>query len=232
MKFTAATLIAAAFLAADSVTAFQTQAFGLARRTVTTSLSAGGNGMDMSGNSWKPDSEKMGSTDTGDYYPDDYDAGVEFTDGMMGSQSNGKGGDRSGPQLPGMENLGEGAIMMGGITLAEGIPDGMEFVPSSVPDGEFQMRVPASSNGQDLIIEVKPVCMTFEDYFASFSADSSPIFKVGPATGRMDRRGGEISVLTVRVEPNGQAGEFVGNLVMNLPEDNSKICYKITATCF
>jgi hypothetical protein len=27
-------------------------------------------GLDLSGNAWKPDSEKMGSTDTGDYFPD------------------------------------------------------------------------------------------------------------------------------------------------------------------
>ena len=71
--------------------------------------------------------------------------------------------------------------------------------------------------------------MTFEDYFAGFSADSFPGFSVTPATGRMDRRGGEPSVLTVKVEPQGASGDLVGNLVVNLPEDNSKICYKITA---
>ena len=27
-------------------------------------------GLDLSGNSWKPDSESMGSTDVGDYFPD------------------------------------------------------------------------------------------------------------------------------------------------------------------
>jgi hypothetical protein len=27
-------------------------------------------GLDLSGNAWKPDSEKMGSTDTGDYFPE------------------------------------------------------------------------------------------------------------------------------------------------------------------
>ena len=29
-------------------------------------------GFDLSGNTWKPDSDKMGSTDTGDYFPDDF----------------------------------------------------------------------------------------------------------------------------------------------------------------
>ena len=56
--------------------------------------------------------------------------------------------------------------------------------------------------------------------------------KVSPVCGRMDRRGGDPTELTVSCSPQGQAGEFVGNLVINLPEDNSKICYKITAKSF
>jgi hypothetical protein len=108
----------------------------------------------------------------------------------------------------------------------------MKFIPSSVPDGAFQMSVPSSGSGQSLDISVKPVCMTYEDYYAAFSADSHRSFSVRPATGRMDRRGGEPTELTVICNPNGQAGTFVGDLVINLPEDNSKICYKITATCF
>jgi len=44
--------------------------------------------LDQSGNTWKPDSEKMGSTDTGDYFPEDYDPdAIEFTEGMKGSQA-------------------------------------------------------------------------------------------------------------------------------------------------
>lgn len=150
---------------------------------------------------------------------------------MMGSQSL-LNRDRGGPELPGMENLGADAVIQGGIAVASEIPAGMQFIPSSVPDGEFLMQVAASSNGQDLNIDVAPVCMTFEDFFAAFSPDSHRSFSVQPVTGRMDRRGGEKSRLTIRCEPNGQAGTFVGNLVINLPEDNSKICYKITANCF
>lgn len=147
----------------------------------------------------------------------------------MGSQSNRGEGD--GPQLPGMENLGEDAIMMGGIEQAEGIPDGMEFIPSSVPDGEIQMSA-SSSGSSEVTIDVNPVCMTYEDYFAGFSADSSPVFSVSPALGRMDRRGGEVTQLVVTCTPLGQGGTLTGNLVINLPEDNSKICYKITAQSF
>ena len=86
--------------------------------------------------------------------------------------------------------------------------------------------------GGVLSIEVKPVCMTFEDYYASFSADSHPSFSVSPVTGRMDRRGGEPSMMEIECRPSGQAGELVGDLVINLPEDNSKICYKVTCTSF
>jgi len=86
--------------------------------------------------------------------------------------------------------------------------------------------------GAGLDIEVKPICMTFEDYYAGFSSDSHPSFSVSPATGRMDRRGGEPSMMTVFCDPKGQSGTFEGNLVINLPEDNSKICYKITANVF
>jgi hypothetical protein len=74
--------------------------------------------------------------------------------------------------------------------------------------------------------------MTFEDYFAAFSPDSHPSLSVSPATGRMDRRGGEATVLIINCEPLGQSGRLEGNLVINLPEDNSKICYKVVATSF
>lgn len=83
-----------------------------------------------------------------------------------------------------------------------------------------------------MIVNVEPVCMTFEDFYAAFSNDSHPSFSVFPQTGRMDRRGGEPSPLTIRCDPNGQAGTFNGDLVINLPEDNSKICFKVTATSF
>ena len=102
------------------------------------------------------------STDTGDFFPEGYDKNeVDFTSGMEGSQGMG-GGDR-GPALPGMENLGEDAEVMGGIDEASEIPAGMEFVMSSVPDGEIEMDVAANSSkgaGEDvrcfLPIFVKP----------------------------------------------------------------------------
>lgn len=137
-----------------------------------------------------------------------------------------------GPAIPGLENLGADAVMRGGIEEASEIPAGMEFIMSSVPDYELHMDVASNSKGSELLLQVKPVCMGFEDFYAAFTPDSHPSFSVSPVAGRMDRRGGEPTELTVFCNPQGRAGVFVGNLVINLPEDNSKICYKITATSF
>eukprot|EP00558_Chaetoceros_sp_UNC1202_P011490 CAMPEP_0197238202 /NCGR_PEP_ID=MMETSP1429-20130617/4751_1 /TAXON_ID=49237 /ORGANISM="Chaetoceros sp., Strain UNC1202" /LENGTH=224 /DNA_ID=CAMNT_0042697307 /DNA_START=29 /DNA_END=703 /DNA_ORIENTATION=+ len=190
-------------------------------------------GMDLSGNNWQPDSEKMGSTDTGDYFPEGYDPSEQpgFSDGMMGSQEM-LGGNRSGPELPGMENLGEDAVMMGGIEVNSDIPAGMEFIPASVPDGSFEFQVAGTSKGGETVIEIKPFCMGFEDYFAAFTSTSHPTLKVSPCAGRMDRRGGESTFLTIACEPNGKAGMFEGDLVINLPEDNSKLSYKISCKAY
>lgn len=258
------------------------------------------------GNEWKPDSETMGSTDTGDYFPEGYnrDDDPAFSAGMGGSQAMG-GGGTSGPSLPGMENLGADAVMVGGIEQASEIPAGMEFTPSSVPDQTLEFNVASSSDGAcicwsgaivvvidvlllngwmmrisvfhlsipaaallpcisfstvhciltlsssstneqinnnnnniiiiytttglEVDVDVKPVCMTFEDFYAAFSPDSNAAFSVTPATGRMDRRNGELTNLKLVIQPRGQSGVLEGNLVINLPEDNSKICYKIIA---
>lgn len=64
-----------------------------------------------------------------------------------------------------------------------------------------------------------------------FSSKNCVVYKK-PVAGRMDRRGGEPTEFVVSCTPNGKAGAFEGNLVINLPEDNSKICYKITANSF
>jgi hypothetical protein len=70
--------------------------------------------------------------------------------------------------------------------------------------------------------------MTFEDYYASFSKDSHPSLTVSPSTGRMDRRKGDPTVMLITCIPNGNSGALTGDLVIVLPEDNSKICYKVT----
>mmetsp|Transcript_7576 Transcript_7576/g.10301 ORF Transcript_7576/g.10301 Transcript_7576/m.10301 type:complete len:231 (-) Transcript_7576:130-822(-) len=230
MKLASATFLFALLPAFSSAFA-PCKTFGIVRSKSALSVGSDPN-VDLGGNAWKPDSEKMGSTDTGDYFPEGYDPNEEiaFQAGMMGSQAT--AGDRGGPQLPGMENLGADAVLMGGIEQNTDIPAGMEFIPSSVPDGTVEMNVAASSAGSEIELSVKPVCMTFEDYYAAFAPGSHPSLSVSPATGRMDRRGGEATVLTISCSPGGQAGNFEGDLVINLPEDNSKICYKVKAMSF
>jgi hypothetical protein len=173
------------------------------------------------------------ATDTGDYFPEGYDPKqIDYMEGIGGSSATLGGGNRGGPQLPGMENLGADAVVQGGIELDSDIPAGMEFIPSSVPDGEYEMNASATGVPSELTIAVAPVCMTFEDYYAAFSADSHPSLSVKPAIGRMDRRGGEATELTVVCDPKGASGLLQGDLVINLPEDNSKICFKIKANSF
>ena len=233
MKLAVSTILFSTVLSSTSAFVVQNNNKAFVAKPTTTTI-FGTPGMDLSGNSWKPDSEKMGSTDTGDYFPEGYDPNAQpgFTDGMLGSQASLSGGNRSGPELPGMENLGADAVMMGGIEENSEIPAGMEFVPASVPDGEFSFQVAASSKGGDMEIEIKPFCMSFEDYFAAFAPGSHPSLKVSPCAGRMDRRGGEPTYLVVSCEPGGQAGMFTGDLVINLPEDNSKLSYKISCNSF
>jgi hypothetical protein len=92
----------------------------------------------------------MGSTDTGDFFPDDYNREdeVAFTEGWGGSQAMLTGGSK-GPQLPGMENLGADAIVQGGVTVSSEIPPGMQFIPSSVPDGVVEFTVGSTSGTHD-----------------------------------------------------------------------------------
>lgn len=206
--------------------------FAAAVRT-TTELHMGGQNLDadMSGNAWKPTEGRMRATDTGDYLPEGYVDDLEFEEGMFGSQA-GIGTDqmKKGPALPGFENVGEDAIMMGGIEVAEGIPEDMEFVPSSVPDGSVDLALSITSSGQVYGLEIKPFCMGYEDYYAAFAPGSHPCFSVAPATGRMDRRGGETLLLEVTCDPRGHAmGTFEADLVVNIPEDGSKLSYKFTA---
>mmetsp|Transcript_8300 Transcript_8300/g.12071 ORF Transcript_8300/g.12071 Transcript_8300/m.12071 type:complete len:223 (+) Transcript_8300:126-794(+) len=204
-------------LIASYASAFSRGLTFIQNRRIATELYSLGNDPNviLGGNSgWKPEPGGMKSTDTGDYFPEGYSPDIAFTEGMMGSQGGGKG---KLPDLPGMENLGADAIMMGGIEEATEIPAGMQFIPSSVPDFNINMQVAASGSAHTEVISVKPVCMSFEDFYAAFSTDSHKCFSVSPQCGRMDRRGGEPTVLKVKVDPRGQAGNFVGDLVINLP---------------
>eukprot|EP01083_Nonionella_stella_P211863 765614_1 len=97
MKFVSAIILAAAL---NDAYAFAPNSMGSGSSRASTAVKQQvGNGMDLSGNSWKPDSEKMGSTDTGDYFPEGYDpsSNPDFSEGMMGSQQMLGGGEKGTP---------------------------------------------------------------------------------------------------------------------------------------
>lgn len=112
------------------------------------------------------------------------------------------------------------------------IPEGMEFIPGSVVDGVIEMNVSRVSASEPFVLEIKPFCMGFEDYFAAFTSDSHPSLSVSPNSGRMDsKRGGQSTFLEVMCDPRGGdlSGTWEGMLVVNIPEDGSKLTYKVIA---
>lgn len=151
------------------------------------------------------------------------------------------------PALPGMEYMTDeywendvvNHFVSGGIEecnpyTEQCIPEGMQFVASSIPDGEVAMQVSRISAGEAVTIELRPYCMGYEDYYAAFTADSHPAFSVSPNSGRMDRRGGESTFLNIMCDPRGQneLGRWEGYLVVNVPEDESQLTYRVVADVF
>ena len=92
------------------------------------------------------------------------------------------------------------AVMMGGIEEHGEITDDMEFVMSSVPDGEVEMDVASNSKGAELLLSVKPVCMNFEDYYTRFTDGSHPKLQRGSVHGEDGSEGEESTELEVRWE--------------------------------
>lgn len=173
----------------------------------------------------------MQSTDVGDYFPEDYEGGPGFEEGMLGSQAKTGGGGTNAVSTPGMEDFGKGGYVIGGLEDTN-IPEGFEFVPSSVPDGLVTFKVAASSKGDSYAHVVKPFCMGYEDFYAGFTSSSHPTLNVQPTSGRMDRRGGEDTVFTVACTPNGQAGTFKGQLVVFLPDEGDKLTYDVEVEAY
>lgn len=206
---------------------------------------------DMSG--WKPPGGGGGAhtlggeysaTDTPDFAPEEGTElaamrdGIKYTDGIMGSQVDPNRKKSSGPELAGALDSDPDIYVP---EIAEIQADASDFVlpePSwklskmavSDTDEDFEMTC-ASTDDAELIIAVKPVCMTFEDYYCGFTADSHPSFSVSPDKGVMERRNGPPTELKVVCNPSGASGELVGYLCVILPEEKDfSTYYKITCT--
>ena len=197
---------------------------------------------------WKPESTNskstmsggFESTDTPDFFTEESEklaAGIDVMDGVMGSTGLDK--------LNAMKNAGRsddpgvaGALDVNpDIYVPEAeeiVADESEFhLPASgMTDMDFEMKFAHTSVGE-LKIDVRPVAMTFEEFYVGFTPDSHPAFSVTPTEGRMERRNGPPTELTVTCDPQGKTGELEAHLCFILPEEKAfSTFYKITAKPF
>ena len=83
----------------------------------------------------------------------------------------------------------------------------------------------------ELKIDVRPVAMTFEEFYVGFTPDSHPAFSVTPTEGRMERRNGPPT--DGDVQSGGQNGRARGTPLLHPPEEKAfSTFYKITAKPF
>lgn len=197
---------------------------------------------------WKPDSPNVVSgkstmsqdfqaSDTPDFMPEEGSeeaelmAGVSFKDGMQGSQK--AAGDTNKPAVTGNYDPN---LLDSDPDVYEPTPEvldaekaGVEFVvPEFEPVQELSMFT-MSGVEKEVYIDVKPFAMTYEDFFVGFTADSDKAFSVTPTSGKMERRGGDLTHLTVMCDPGPRLGELVGYLCFIPPEEKMfATYYKIT----
>jgi hypothetical protein len=202
---------------------------------------------DMSG--WKPPGgggggdfhggDGFSSTDTPDFLPEKgseaakaYEA-ISFTDGMQGSQADPNRKKSTGPELAGALDS-DPDIYEAEMEDLDATRDGIEFVlPSSgMTDMDFDMRCDSAGKCKDITIDVRPVAMTYEDFYVGFTAESHPAFRVTPINGKMEKRKGPPTQITVSCSPPpGLAEPIVGYLCFILPEEKAfSTYYKITCS--
>lgn len=174
------------------------------------------------------------STDTPDFFdPDDPRNNIAFTEGMQGSQKVHVEHNHD----PGVAKALEvNPEVIAGIEI-----DGnrrVEFVrpvarwpgdPAAEPAADFDFGK-VSKIGTGMEFDVEPVCMTFEDYYAGFTADSDAAFAVEPSFGRMDRKGGEVTTLKVTCKPSGEARDIAATLCVVLPDDGEQWTFNFKAS--
>jgi len=195
---------------------------------------------------WKPDEKGTGlpnmdgkalhagnfeSTDTPDFFrDDDYGKDIDVMDGVMGSSVQNVKKERS--HNPGVEGALE--VNPDIITYAEELTDvsKVDFGLSTdikMTDLDFDMVVDSTLT-KTLDIKVTPVMMTYEEFYCGFTTDSHPSFSVSPASGKMEKRGGTPTEITVSCKPEGASGELKGWLCFILPDEKAfSTYYEITA---
>ena len=201
--------------------------------------SGGGGGHALGG-----DSADFETTDKGDFAPEEGSkeaalaAGVSFTDGITGSQVDPNRKKSTGPELAGaldsdpdiyIPEIQDVTVDTSAFVLPEASFK-VSKMEVSQTDADFEMFC-ASTDDKTLVIDVAPVCMTFEDFYCGFTADSNQAFSVTPTSGKMERRNGPPTELTITCDPQGKSGELVGYLCVILPDERDFSSYfKITCT--
>ena len=130
------------------------------------------------------------------------------------------------------DDVGFQGTEIGGIALAAGVPEGTVFeVPAKakfgMPDGEYTMTCSpgeSTAGGKTLDIEVVPDAMTMEDFYAGFDDAAPAWLTVENPIGKLERKGGEPSVVTIKATPpKGEAFDGEVFLVCVLPDDIDKV---------
>lgn len=173
-------------------------------------------------------SQDFGSTDTPDFFDDSEEsqkaAKISYTDGMMGSSGMGQNHGTHNPGVEGALEVNPDIYVPEEEVIAV---ENSDFVlPSSGrTDADFEMFT-IQGNAKDLAIEVKPVAMTFEPFYCGFTADSHPAFSVSPGSGKMERRNGDPTSITVTCNPGENVkGELKATLCFILPEEKAFSTY-------
>uniref|UniRef100_A0A6T7VHT3 Uncharacterized protein n=1 Tax=Cryptomonas curvata TaxID=233186 RepID=A0A6T7VHT3_9CRYP len=190
---------------------------------------------------WKADHQKAaeksaawaasGNVDTPDYFEDD---GKENT-GDLGFKSGAAatGGD-GGNKLKSMLSADKTEIRT-----VEKLKYQVEFKPHKwridgdfAKDPSYALVLNTAEGRVSKKISVAPNSMTFEDFVAGFSPDSSPGWEVTPREGQLDRKGGKVQEfeVTYRHPSMADKADQLGTLVIVLPNDNWSWTYKFKVT--
>jgi hypothetical protein len=90
-------------------------------------------------------------------------------------------------------------------------------------DEDFEMFTD-SLTPKELKVSVKPVTMTFEEFYCGFTKDSHPAFSCKPDAGRTERRNGPPTEITVTCNPKGASGEVRAQSAASRTPSRCSLC--------